>query len=680
MEQNNIQKISFRGFLILIIGSFISTFILVSMLYNLNNVREEKQITENAYDSLYELKYHTERLLTTHDLVAQKIKWKAIRNSFEESLNKLIEVRGEQSEEFNKLWNVINDEIDSIIIQLNNPLFKAKNTMDKSLLRRLGESLNSNENGSYYINLNQLNNSIEYLKQYETFFMDELTELRTNHNIEIREHLHEARTIAIFLPSLILLLTILLALYISNRIQKMESNLIKTHENLKDSLTELSENKETLHKLAYYDILTNLPNRTLLIDRLEQFIKQSKRLNQQIAVLFIDLDHFKEVNDSYGHSVGDELLNVVSERFAKVIREEDTIARIGGDEFIVLLNNIDKIDNVYKIAQKLIDILSKPIQLHNHTLHIGSSIGISIYPQDANSSEILLRNADSAMYYAKQNGRNNYQSYKPDMTNSSIEWIEMEHQLRNALNRDEFEVYYQPQVLSRSGKLVGLEALIRWNHPDKGFLAPGMFLPIAEKTGLIDSISLWVLKKTCEQLVMWEEKGIKPVITAVNLSASQLQQNNLPQIVAKILNDNKCNPKLLELEITEGFVMTNTEESIVLLKKLNDMGINISIDDFGTGYSSMTYLKQLPIQKLKIDQAFIRDVVFDSKDQAIIRTILALAKGLDLDVIAEGVEELAQREFLLEEGCNKIQGYLYSKAIPTKEVESILKRGFINPL
>lgn len=677
MEHNDINLISLRGFLILIVGSIISTVTLITMLYSLENIRSEKDITENAYDTLYELKYHTERLLTTHDLTAQKIEWKNTKENFDKKLQKLIEVRGEQSDEFNQLWGVITTEINSILNQLNNPLFQAKNTMDKSLLRRLGEGLNSNEDSNYYVHLSQLNSSIEYLKQYETFFMDELAELRKEHHEEIHSHLDDVRSTALWLPLTILIITILLALYIARRVEKMENHLINTQNNLQKSLIELRENKDTLHHLAYHDPLTDLPNRAMFLDRLTQSIKHAKRRDSKIAVLFIDLDRFKEINDSFGHSVGDELLYIVSKRFVKIIREEDTIARLGGDEFVVLLKDITTTDDIYKISRKIINSLKKEVKLDKHTLHITASIGISIYPSDGDSAEVLVRNADSAMYKAKELGKNNFQSYTPDMTERSIELVEIEHQLRNALDRNEFEVYYQPQVLAQSGKIIGLESLVRWNHPTRGFLSPGMFLPVAEKTGLIVPISLWVLEQTCKQLVLWEEQGIKPVMTAVNLSALQLQQSDLPKTIASILKRTKCNPKLLDLEITEGFIMTDHEESIVLLTQLNEMGINISIDDFGTGYSSMSYLKQLPIQKLKIDQAFVRDVVSDLKDQAIIRTIISLAKGLGLDVIAEGVEELNQKEFLLQEQCHKIQGYLYSRPLPLKEVEVILKRGFI---
>lgn len=678
MEDNDILKISLRGFILLIIGSMISLSVLIYIVSSYDDLRKRKQTTENLYNSLYELKYHTERLLTTHKLMDQKLLWQEKKNNFENNLHIFVQVRGQQSDDFHMLWNVIRNEIDDILIQLQKPVFQEENTIDKSLLRRLGELLNRDSKSQYYIHLNQLYSSIEYLKQYQTFFMDELTQMRELHKVEILHSIENIKTVAIFLPGSILIFTILLAMYVTRKVKKMELHLVKTSNSLKKSLVELREKSDTLNYLAYHDPLTGLASRTMLMDRLDQAIKRAKRYDEKVAVLFIDLDRFKEVNDSFGHNIGDELLQIISTRFTKIIREQDTIARIGGDEFVVVLENVKDVKNVYKLCEKIIATLKMPIELSNNTLHVGSSIGISIYPTDANSADMLLRNSDSAMYFAKDSGRSQFKLYTEDMTNSAIEKVKIEHQLRIALDKEEFEVYYQPQVDARSDKLISLEALIRWKHPKKGLLSPGYFLPLAESTGLIVPISEWVLKQVCKQQVIWQEKGLALVRVAVNLSGQQLEDTNLYQKVKDMLEETNCNPNLLELEITEGFMMKNPQESIVLMEKLSKFGIEMSIDDFGTGYSSMAYIKKLPIKKLKIDKTFIDDVMTNLKDVAIIRTIIALANGLRLDVIAEGVENMDQRDFLLKEGCNNIQGYLYSKPLPVEEVEKVLKLGYIH--
>ncbi|MEA1952936.1 MAG: EAL domain-containing protein [Campylobacterota bacterium] len=670
MPQYMIKKLSIQGFLLLIIGSIVSTAALVLLLFHFDNLKIEQQVTEDTYNSMYELKYLTEQLLTTHSLDKHKIKWLNKNNEFKKMLNKFTSVHGKQTEECIRLFNVIQSEINSIVAQLNNPLFQAKNTMNKSLLRRLGEGLNSDKNSEYYISMNQLRNSIGYIQQYESFLFNELFEFRASHVDKISEKLREIKIVAIILPIIILVLTIFLAFYISRTLGKMEVELLTTHDNLQ-------KRKQKLRYIAYHDSLTGLPNRLMFLDKLDQFIKHTKHSNKKAVVLFIDLDHFKNINDSYGHSLGDELLIAVAQRLQSVIGEEETISRLGGDEFVIILENIEEINDAKIIAKKLIEVFQKPIELNKHIFYITLSIGASVYPDDSNKSEILLRNADSAMYKAKELGRNNYQLYTSDMTERSIERVLMERSLRDALTKDEFEVYYQPQVLAESGEIIGLEALIRWNHPTEGLVSPEKFIPIAEETDLIIPIGEWVLKEVCKQQVLWQKGDINIVRTAVNVAGSQLQYGNLYEKVKIILQETGCNANLIELEVTENFIMRDPIKSSELLHKLNMLGIRISIDDFGTGYSSMTYLKQLPIQKLKIDQAFIKDIVSDHEDAAITRAIIALAKGLDMNVIAEGVEEISQKDFLIKERCNHIQGYLYSKPVPTKEVEKLLKKGTI---
>ncbi|MEA2112036.1 MAG: EAL domain-containing protein [Campylobacterota bacterium] len=640
------------------------------LLFRFDNLKIEQQITEGTYDAMYNVMHHTEGLLTTHNLDKHKLQWLDKNEEFKVTLNNFTKLHGKYAREFKRLYNVVQNETETIVTQLKNPLFQAKNTMDKSLLRRLGEGLNSDKNSKYYIALSQLRNSIRYLQQYQSFVIDELFQIKLAHEKKVATKLREIKIISIVLPTIILIVTLLLAFYISNRVEKMELELFITHD-------DLQKGKQKLRYIAYHDALTALPNKLMFLERLNQFTKHSKRSDKKAVVLFIDLDHFKEINDSFGHAIGDQLLNIVAQRLQSTIREEDAVARLGGDEFVILLENIELVDDVKIVAEKLIHVFKKPIEINKQMFYTTLSIGASIFPDDSLDAEVLLRNADSAMYKAKELGRNNYQFYTKDMTERSLERVLMENALRDALENGEFEVYYQPQVLAHSGEVIGLEALIRWNHPEDGLVSPGKFIPIAEETGLIIPIGEWVLQEVCKQQVLWQEQEMKTVVTAVNIAGAQLQQDDLYEKVKMILQETQCSANLIELEVTEGFIMKDPLKSSELLHKLNMLGIRISIDDFGTGYSSMMYLKRLPIQKLKIDQAFVQDVVVDPEDAAITRAIIALAKGLDLSVIAEGVEEFSQRDFLLNEGCNHIQGYLYSRPLPRSELELIMKEGVI---
>jgi len=438
----------------------------------------------------------------------------------------------------------------------------------------------------------------------------------------------------------------------------------------------LQEQKDSLAYQAHHDSLTGLPNRVLLNDRLEQSIEKAKRNNFKFAVLFIDLDHFKKINDSLGHDVGDEMLKVITQRFKSVLREEDTIARLGGDEFTIIIEEVNQIQDASLVATKLLEILAKPIKIKRNTLYVSSSIGISIYPDDGQSAKNILKFADSAMYKAKDEGRNNFQYYNATMTELAFERVVMEASLRTALKEEELTVYYQAQVDGTSDKIIGMEALVRWNHPTMGIIAPNKFIPLAEMTGLIVDIDKLVMKKAMSQTSKWYMQGLNPGILAMNLSIKLLQKKDFREFFKGLMIETGCKSEWIELELTESQIMNKPEDAINTLSKLKDTGIHVAVDDFGTGYSSLAYLKRLPINKLKIDREFIRDLPNDEEDIGITKAVIALAKSLNLQVLAEGVETIEQRNFLIENGCSDIQGYYYSRPIPADEFENILQNGF----
>jgi len=444
-----------------------------------------------------------------------------------------------------------------------------------------------------------------------------------------------------------------------------------------DIQNKLREQKNILHHQANHDALTGLPNRLLFNDRLEQAIVTAKRNKTNFALLFIDLDHFKEINDSLGHDVGDEILMTISKRLDEVIRDEDSVARLGGDEFTVILEELSQVQDASLIANKILDSLSKAIIIDNNTFYITSSIGISIYPDDGVSAQNLLKFADSAMYKAKDEGRNNHQYYNSTMTELAFERVVMETALRAALKNEEFVVYYQPQFNGATDKLIGIEALVRWQHPTMGLVSPAKFIPLAESTGLIIEIDKRVMKTAMMQLSLWYKDGLNPGVLAMNLTVQQLKKDDFIGTLQLLIKETKCKTQWLELEVTEGQIMANPEEAIKTLKQISDTGIELAVDDFGTGYSSLAYLKRLPINKLKIDQAFVRNLPDDEEDSAIAKAVIALGQSLNLKVIAEGVETKEQRDFLVGNGCENVQGYYYSKPVPADKIENILQTHII---
>ena len=432
-------------------------------------------------------------------------------------------------------------------------------------------------------------------------------------------------------------------------------------------ITEKKNSEEHVRHLAHHDALTDLPNRVLFNERVTHGLARAHREANKVAVMFLDLDRFKQINDSLGHPVGDDLLKALARRLASIVREDDTVARIGGDEFTILLEGVDNVQDVATVAAKIIESFNHPYTLSGHELIMTASVGISLYPDDGNDVDTLLQNADAAMYRAKEKGRNNYQFYTTELSDSALYQLTLETQLRRALERNELELYYQPQLSLDNDQLVGAETLLRWHNPDKGMISPAIFIPLLEETGLILPIGEWVLRTACQQAMSWMEEGIIFGVVSVNISGIQLERGDLLETVTAVLKETGLAPEKLELEITESAIMHDTECVIETLEMLQKMGVKLAIDDFGTGYSSLSYLKRLPLHKLKIDQTFVADITVDDNDEAIVRTILALASSLQLDVIAEGVETEEQQAKLLAMGCREVQGYLHSKPLPADE-------------
>jgi len=431
--------------------------------------------------------------------------------------------------------------------------------------------------------------------------------------------------------------------------------------------------QEKLEFLAHHDTITGLPNRVLLADRLEQALVRARRDEVSVAVLFLDLDGFKAINDTAGHDVGDRLLAEVATRLQATVRERDTVARLGGDEFAIILEGAKSMSAVGGIARKLLYALAAPVNIDGSELYVTTSIGVSRFGRDGEDVHTLLRKADSAMYRAKEAGKNTFRFYSQLEGDEDAQRLELEQQLRRAIERREFVLYYQPQMSIDTGTVIGVEALMRWNHPTQGVIPPARFIPVLEESGLIVEVGDWVLREACRQARTWRLAGMPELRVAVNVSARQFSKRDLVGDVARILDETGTEPHRLHIEITEGTIAAKFEHSVEIMRKLAALGVRIAVDDFGVGYSSLNYLKRLPIHSLKIDRSFIRDVTTDSHDAAIARTIIALAHNLGLDVIAEGVETLEQMFFLSRQGCNEVQGHLVAQPMPPEEFAAWLK-------
>ena len=449
-------------------------------------------------------------------------------------------------------------------------------------------------------------------------------------------------------------------------------------------VTERKEAQSAVHRLAYYDSLTGLPNRQLFLSHLASAIRESDRTDAQCGVLFIDLDRFNRINETFGHSTGDKLIQSVASALRQSLRGTDYVARVrqdldaeplarlGGDEFTVLLPGIEDVEHLVSVARRILDALSRPQRLDVHEVIVTGSIGIAVYPRDGDDVDALLKNADTAMYCAKERGRNNYQFYDTSMNAQAYERLSLENNLRKALDRSELLLHYQPQVDIRTQKVVGFEALVRWMHPDCGMIPPGRFIPVAEETGLIGRLGEWVLREACRQNRAWQNEGMQPIRVAVNLSSEQFRRGRLVETVASALGETGLDPMYLELEITESVLMQHTRETVKILEALRNMGIRLAVDDFGTGYSSLAYLKRFPIDSLKIDRSFVCDIGTEADERPLASAIVALGHSLNLDVIAEGVEEPPQLEFLAQHGCDQFQGFIFSRPVPADKVPAII--------
>ncbi len=443
---------------------------------------------------------------------------------------------------------------------------------------------------------------------------------------------------------------------------------------LQGEIVERRQAEARVHHMAYHDSLTGLPNRALLSDRLDRAMLAVQRSDRKLAVMFIDLDRFKTINDSLGHLTGDHLLKEVASRLCRAVRSSDTVARLGGDEFVVLVPGIRSPDECTHVAEKMIEALATPFPFEGRMLHITPSIGICMYPDDGGDVETLMRHADAAMYHAKASGRNNYQFFTQRMNQAAAQHFELESSLRGALAKEEFELFYQPIIDIGTRQVHTMEVLLRWRRPDHGLVLPDHFIPIIEDNGLIVPVGEWVMRRACEQSVQWGRMGLQPVPLAVNLSPRQFMNRGLIESIRRILDETGIDPSMIEFEITETALMQHGEQTLEILGQINRMGIKLSIDDFGTGYSSLAYLKRFPVKKVKIDRAFIKDLENSAEDRAIVGAIIALSNSLQLSVVAEGVETEGQYALLLGNGCQYAQGYLFSEPADSTEAAALLQR------
>lgn len=451
-----------------------------------------------------------------------------------------------------------------------------------------------------------------------------------------------------------------------------------------EAFIEVRKKQDQIHHLAFFDHLTGLANRSVFKATLEQAIEENSTTEKQLAVLFLDLDRFKRINDTLGHHIGDLLLKCIAERINCCIRDSDAMARsnqdesiscvsrLGGDEFTILLTDLTTPGSAGKIARRIIDSIRQPLDLEGYEVFVTASVGISLFPTDGEDADTLMKSADTAMYHAKERGRNRLQFYKKSLNTAVSERLQLENDLKKASKNNEFVLHYQPQADPASGRIIGAEALIRWQHPQRGIIQPSEFISLAEELGLMPEMTNWVLRETCQQILDWNKKGNSPITVSINLSSYQFSQQKVPEMVTRALEEFPVDPHCLVVELTESALIENHDEAKSILQKLKDLGLSISIDDFGTGYSSLAYLQSFPIDTLKIDRSLVTKVSADPNDTAVIRAIVAMAHSLELRVIAEGVETEEQLDFLRRLGCTKVQGFLFSQPLPAQEFTVLL--------
>jgi diguanylate cyclase (GGDEF)-like protein/PAS domain S-box-containing protein len=439
------------------------------------------------------------------------------------------------------------------------------------------------------------------------------------------------------------------------------------------NITQRKQAEQRIRHMALHDALTGLPNRTLLEDRLSHAIALAHRLHKHVAVLLLDLDRFKNVNDSFGHSVGDRLLELVSARLKACIRESDTVARLAGDEFVIAVQMAEQLDGIERVARKVLVTLSAPFQVENHELQINASIGICQFPEDGRNAEDLLQFADVAMYEAKQRGRGRFCFFSPALTEATRHQQKLESDLVQACARDEFVLHYQPFVETNSGRITGVEALLRWRHPEQGLLSPNQFIPKLEELGLIVEVGRWVLRTACRQAAEWQRMGLSPIRVAVNVSSQQFYQGNIADTVATVLKETKLDPKLLEIELTESQTLDNSDATINIMAALKRLGVSISLDDFGTGWSSLSYLRCFPIDRIKIDRSFVKDLLTQPAAEEVVKTILTLSRNLGIACIAEGVETREQQDYFKKQVCAEMQGFFFSRPLAALEATALLR-------
>jgi diguanylate cyclase (GGDEF)-like protein/PAS domain S-box-containing protein len=448
---------------------------------------------------------------------------------------------------------------------------------------------------------------------------------------------------------------------------------------IKDDITEKLQTGERIQFLAHFDQLTGLPNRTLLQDHFRYALSLAQHSSNNLAIMLVDLDHFKYINDTLGHSIGDQMLIELAKRIKSVLRDEDTVSRSGGDEFVIVLPTASA-NNAANLADRLLEIISVPFVVDQHELITTASIGIAIYPNDGDDIEMLYKNADNAMYKAKQAGRNGFRFFTQEMQANTERNLQLANALRFAIERDQLYLHYQPQVSVDDGRIIGAETLIRWQHPELGMLPPAEFIAVAENTGQIAKIGEWVLRNAARQMKIWLDAGLPIPVIAVNISAIQFRDSKFPDLVTSILDEENLPHRYLELELTEAAAMDNPEAAVKMMDKLDSLGIRMSIDDFGTGYSSLSYLKRFKVYKLKIDRSFVHDITEDAEDKAIVAAIINMATSLGVRTIAEGVETAGQLAFLRLQGCNEVQGYYFSRPVPADKFEAYVREAAsINP-